>query len=282
MRRALRQIYNLIATLLKVHRLGIDKRFKSKIRETWLKVFFLNRYDSQNRSANIVGFEVKFLDYETLSYLYREIFLDNEYYFSAENDNPYIIDCGSNIGMSIFYFKMLYPKSRILAFEPGEEPFLCLEENVKNNNLLNSVKVHKAALSNREGTVDLYYDPDNLGSLVMSTKQERMPKQRQSVEATLLSKRISEEVDFLKIDIEGAELEVIEELSNAGKLRHVKQMAIEYHHHIMRESDVFSRMLSVLEDAGFGYQIGSHLGRPLKRKQFQDILVYAYRKKETA
>jgi FkbM family methyltransferase len=274
------QRQSLIETLTKVKRSEIEDRFKSKIRETWLKVFFLNRYDSKNRTANIVGFDMRFLDYEALSYLYNEIFIDNEYHFTAENENPYIIDCGSNIGMSIFYFKMLYPKSRILAFEPGEEAFFCLEENVRNN-LLNSIKVHKAALSNKEGIIDFYFDQENLGSLCMSTKQERMPKQRRSVEALLLSKHIDEEVDFLKIDIEGAELEVVEELSNARKLSYVKQMAIEYHHHIVSEADTFSRMLSVLEDAGFGYQIESNLGRPFKRDQFQDILVYAYRKKST-
>jgi FkbM family methyltransferase len=276
------QIYNLTKTLVNLHLLEIDKRLKRKVRETWLKVFFLKRYDSKNRSATIVGFKMRFLDYGILCYLYNEIFLGNEYFFTAENDNPYIIDCGSNIGMSIFYFKMLYPHSRILAFEPGEETFVCLEENVKNNNLLNSVQVHKAALLNREGTVEFFYDPSKLSSLVMSTKQERLPKHRRSVEATLLSKHIDEEVDFLKIDIEGVELEVIEELSNSGKLSYVKQMIIEYHHHIIRESDDFSRMLSILEDSGFGYQIESHLRRPLKREQFQDILVYAYRKKQTA
>jgi Methyltransferase FkbM domain len=142
--------------------------------------------------------------------------------------------------------------------------------------------VHKAALSNKEGIIDFYFDQKNLGSLCMSTRQERMPKQKRSVKALLLSKHIDEDVDFLKIDIEGAELEVIEELRNARKLSHIKQMAIEYHHHIVRKSDTFSRTLSILEDAGFGYQIESDLGRPFKREQFQDILVYAYRKKSTA
>ena len=82
-------------------------------------------------------------------------------------------------------------------------------------------------------------------------------------------------------DIEGAELEVIEELSNTRKLCFIKQMVIEYHHHIVGESDVFSKMLKLLEDAGFGYQIESQLCKPLIREQFQDILVYAYRKGST-
>ena len=55
--------------------------------------------------------------------------------------------------------------------------------------------MHKAALSNKEGTIDFYYDKDNVGALRMSTNQGRMPKQRRSVEASLLSKYINEEVN---------------------------------------------------------------------------------------
>ena len=285
MRRATQDIYYLIITLVRINRLEVEKSLKSKIRAAFLNVFFLKKYYSKNRIANIVGFKVKFLSYRLLSILFKEIFIDNAYYFVAETDSPYIIDCGSNTGMSVLYFKMLYPDSRIVAFEPGDETYFCLEENVENN-LLNSVDTHKAALSNKEGDIEFYYDPDDAGSISMSTKPEKISKQirqRRAVKASLLSKHIEEEVDFLKIDIEGAELEVIEELSNAKKLSYVKQMVIEYHHHLAREPYVFSRMLRLLEDAGFGYQIKykGHLGRPLIREQYQDIQIYAYRKKST-
>jgi len=213
--------------------------------------------------------------------MFNEVFLSNEYCFIADNDSPYIIDCGSSIGLSGMYCKILYPDSRIVAFEPGEETYFCLKENIKNN-ILNSVDIHKAALSNKEGNIEFYYDQDNAGSLTSSTKRERMPKQRGTVKALLLSKFIKEEVDFLKIDIEGAEQEVIEELNNANKLSYVNQMVIEYHHHIGREEDMLSKILSLLEDAGFGYQVNSQLGRPFIREQFQDIIIYAYRKQSTS
>jgi hypothetical protein len=58
-------------------------------------------------------------------------------------------------------------------------------------------------------------------------------------------------------------------------------MVIEYHRHIIKEDDVLSRMLKLLETAGFGYQIDSNLSRPLDQKQFQDILIYAYQKNST-
>lgn len=273
----MRHISQLITALAAIHGSRIDTRLKSEIRATWLRVFFLKRYDARRKVARVVGFDVRFLDYRSLSQLYTELFLKNEYHFIAERDDPRIIDGGSNIGMSILYFKMLYPNSRILAFEPGTEAFLCLEDNVKSNHL-STVTAHNLALSRTDGVIDFYYDAKHPGSLRMSTIQERMPRQRRTVPASPLSKHIDEEVDFLKLDVEGAERDVIEDLRHAGKLRHVKQMAIEYHHHIARESDDLARMLTVLEDAGFGYQIQGHLGRPLRREQFQDVLLYAYRK----
>jgi FkbM family methyltransferase len=270
-------LLDMARTFVKIRRLNTPAEIKARIRRSYLNVFALNKYDHKTNIANIAGYNVSFLDFRTFSQLFRELFINNDYYFSPDSDAPYIIDCGSNIGMSILYFKMLYPKCKIVAFEPGVETFSCLEKNVRDNRLT-FVDVHNAALSNTEGTLDFYYDPDNVGSLKMSLRQERMAKQTRSVHATRLSPFIDQEVDFLKMDIEGAELDVIEELYKAGKLSHIKQLIIEYHHHLTTDSDVLSTMLKILEDAGLGYQIESYLPRPLQREQFQDVLIYAYRK----
>lgn len=258
--------------------LAMGRNLRNRILSTWFKVFVLKKYDLKSRSADILGFKVKFFGFKQLSVLFNEIFISNEYYFKTEKENPYIIDCGSNIGMAVIYFKTLYPRSRIVAFEPGEEAFSCLEENVSNNSL-EFIELNNAAVSGEEGEVNFFFDGENLGSLTMSTKEERMPKQKRIVKSVLLSKIINEEVDFLKMDIEGAELEVIEELSREKKLGFIKQMVIEYHHHISKTTDEFSRILKYLEDGGFGYHIESPVvPRPLARGQFQDILICAYKK----
>lgn len=273
----LKDIFRLIRGLIRISMSDLEKSLKNRIRKACFEVFFPKNYDSRNKISGFAGYKVKICTYKALSYLFNEIFIEQEYYFVTKNKTPYIIDCGSNIGMSVLYFKMLYPDSEILAFEPCAEAFFCLERNIRNNNL-NSVLIYKKALSNKEGTIDFYYDQNDSGSLLMSTKQERMPKQKQTVEASVLSKYINRTVDFLKMDVEGAELEIMEELSHKGKLNDIKEMVIEYHHHIIRDADVFSKILRLLEDAGFGYQLESRLGRPLKHCQFQNILIYAYKK----
>jgi hypothetical protein len=98
------------------------------------------------------------------------------------------------------------------------------------------------------------------------------------VRAARLSSYITKPVDLLKIDIEGAETEVISELHIAGKLKFIKQAIVEYHHHIDKDSDSLSVMLGILEAAGFGYQIGAALPEPFKAGQFQDVIVHAYNK----
>ena len=68
------------------------------------------------------------------------------------------------------------------------------------------------------------------------------------------------------------------ELAGAGKLRHVRNIICEFHHHIDVDSDHLSTTLAILETAGFGYQIAAHLARPAGRKLYQDVIVYAYAK----
>ena len=98
------------------------------------------------------------------------------------------------------------------------------------------------------------------------------------METVRLSHFINREVDLLKLDIEGAELMVLEDLAGNGKLSLIREMIIEYHHHMDQNGDEFSRFLAILEGNGFGYQVYSNLTVPFSRETFQDILVYAYRK----
>ena len=278
MRRFRSRLYQLAASTREILNLTPDRSLRRKFLETYFLTFFLGRLDTEKRLARIAGYPVRYCTEKSLKFLFDEIFVRQDYLFSAETARPFILDCGSNIGMSVLYFKLLYPQSEITAFEPDREAFACLEWNVRENGFA-GVTVHRLALSNREGELDFYYDPADPGSLRMSAVRERMPGQKQVVPCTRLSKFIDRDVDLLKLDVEGVEKEILEDLQQAGKLGLVRQMVLEYHHHIHRDRDVFSGILGILEGAGFGYQVESAFSRPLRPHEFQDILVYAYQKK---
>lgn len=229
---------------------------------------------------NVLGARMRVLDYRAFVDVFSEIFVRQDYFFKAETQAPLILDCGSNIGMSVLFFKSLYPASRIIAFEPDRQTFDVLNSNVTRNRWEN-VEVHNKAIFPTDGVIDFFSDPNQPGSLAMSTARERFPGREvnaHKVQAVRLSEFIQGEVDLLKMDIEGAEESVLNELAESNKLKWVKEMFIEYHHHLNPDEDRLSDLFRLFEENGFGCQIHSPFKRPFDRRAFQDIQIYAYRR----
>jgi FkbM family methyltransferase len=231
------------------------------------------------RRTTILGMAVTFFDYYWLVEMFEEIFLRKQYYFESDTDEPFIIDVGSNIGLAILFFKTLFPRSAVTGFEPDPEAFEVLTKNVRDNGLHRVHALNQAVHDGRD-PVYLYGDRTTPGSPQMSTRSERISGNAKVVPATRLSEHIDERVDFLKLDVEGAERVVIQELEDSGTLGRVKRMAIEYHHHLDPDEDALSRMLATLERGGFGYQLEARIDRApgSRSRHFQNILVHAYRK----
>jgi FkbM family methyltransferase len=227
---------------------------------------------------DLLGYNIYFMGEFQFRVLFKEIYIDGSYFFQASDDRPLIFDCGSNIGMSVLFFKKLYPNARIVAFEPDPFTFEILRRNVDQNHL-SDIALHQIALSNRVGDIELFRDtsPDS-ASLVMSTLRQRHNVRSVIVPSQPLSKFISGKVDLVKLDVEGAEEAVMNDLIGADKLRLVRRLHLEYHHHIDKSVDSLSRMLRLLEENGFGYQLRAHTLAPWPSEaSFQDISIYAYR-----
>lgn len=221
-----------------------------------------------------MGFQITHFDRRTLNHLYREVFARQYYYFRAKKAAPVILDCGANAGMASLYFKWLYPKSRVLAFEPDPGTFRLLQENISRNNL--DVETYNCALWDQDTQVDFYVDPANPGGLLMSTDKSRAKGEPIKVAAKKLSEFIDSNVDFLKLDVEGAEHRVMCDLLQSGKLKAIQQMVIEYHHRLGQQKSSLGAFLSMLERAGFEYQIHAGLYPVASKGIFQDILIAAY------
>jgi FkbM family methyltransferase len=231
------------------------------------------------RRGTVLGMPVFFHDYYWLLEMYEDIFLRRQYEFESESPSPSIVDAGSNIGLAILFFKRLFPRAKVLGFEPDPDTFELLTRNVEANRL-DGVRIRNEALYDGREEVDLFGDPSAPGSPQMTTSGDRLPGAPRRVAATRLSEHLTEPVDFLKVDIEGAERVVLDELEEAGKLEFVGRMAIEYHHHLEAGDDGLAGLLATLERGGFGYQLDARLaGAPgLHPGRFQNVLVHAYKK----
>ena len=214
--------------------------------------------------------------YRSFLALFEEIYVGQPYAFACAKPNPVIFDCGSNIGISVLFFKKLFPNATIECFEPDPATFAILQQNIASNRLEN-VRAHAVALSDKNGEITFYNDPNQAGNLCMSIDAARMSKNAITVPTRKLSDLMMGPVDYCKIDVEGAEHLVIDDLAESGKLKLIDQLFIEYHHHIRADENRLGQMLAILEANGFGYQIaGVHI-TPQKARQFQDVLIYAYR-----
>jgi hypothetical protein len=84
---------------------------------------------------DVCGFHVTYPNHSHALFLLHEIFVNAEYEFRADHDQPCIIDCGANIGLSVLFFKALYPHATVIAFEPDSASLAQLTQIVEANGL---------------------------------------------------------------------------------------------------------------------------------------------------
>lgn len=175
-----------------------------------------------------------------------ELFDEELYMFTSATEQPYIIDCGANIGLSVFYFKKLFPQSKIIAFEPDVQMFELLRKNV---DWLEDVVIEKKAVWTEDTVLEFYTEGALAGSLVTDFGKKN---NKISIEAIDLKKYLNRKIDFLKIDIEGAENQLIFDLR--GHLSNVTNLFLEYHG-LLNEKQNLGEILNLLKDEGFQYYI---------------------------
>jgi len=226
-----------------------------------------------DRPFHILGMKVHAFSAETLFFLINEIFLEREYAIQLGRPDPFILDCGSNIGVATLFFKRMYPAARIVAFEPDTKTFALLKRNVEANQLTD-VSLNNLALSSETGSATFYSDLQRPGSLVMSLVKERTNGVPNAVLCDKLSRFVNAPVDLVKMDIEGAETDVIGEMRASGMLSKVSNVLMEFHHKTGPRQRL-SDMLCMLEDASFGYDVQAKF--PSGSGNSQDVLLRIYR-----
>lgn len=229
-------------------------------------------------TTNFMGRTLNLVDAASYLYMCDEIFLKKNYEFEASRKDPFIIDCGANIGLSVIFFKKLYPDSKIIAFEPDYNVFQALKKNVESFEL-RDVELHNKAVWFEE-TELTFYSEGSWGGKVASTSSAD-DKKFKKVKSVRLRDFLNKHVDFLKIDIEGAESSVLKDC--ALSLDEVEHMFFEYHS-ITGEKQVLHELLELLQKAGYRYHIKEASTRkmPFIEKPTTDmdlqLDVFAYRK----
>lgn len=197
------------------------------------------------KKTSLFGKDISITNFFWYIHGLNEIFLDETYRFKSDKKSPLIIDCGANIGLSVIYFKRLYPESKVIAFEADQNIADILASNLGNFGI-DDVKIESKAVW-IANTILSFKSDGAVGGQIADDTEDTI-----KVDAIRLKDFLSSEVDFLKIDIEGVEYEILKDCENS--LANVKNIFIEYHSFLKNEQKL-DEILLILKQAGFKYYI---------------------------
>ncbi len=206
------------------------------------------------------GYKISYRNDCELEVIYDDIFTKNTYFFETENPEPRIIDCGGHIGLAVLYFKSLYPRARIVTFEPNPETFFLLQRNIAQNNLRGIEAVNMALSHEDKEDATLYVGENFLEAWDSTDTLEadlwaNMHRYRGiPVRSARLSSYIKGRIEFIKLDIEGAEYDVLKE--SKAKIGSVGAITLEYHQNARNLArGKLERTLEILSVAGFRHEL---------------------------
>jgi FkbM family methyltransferase len=172
----------------------------------------------------------------------REVWLDEAYKLPVHGRLEVLVDLGANIGLTSLWLAQRYGCDKVIAIEPSAENARITRQNLKRNGVC--AEVVEAAIGPTEGRVAFSEARDsNEGRTGIGEHKVQMV----SMFSVLNRISSSENVDLLKIDIEGAEQELF--TGDLSWLQKVKSMIIEFHPTLVD----YPGLVNKLREHGFDY-----------------------------
>jgi FkbM family methyltransferase len=181
--------------------------------------------------------------------IYHEIFNLYDYYKDRNvkqiHEGDTVVDLGGNMGI---FNRWAYSQgaSRVISFEPDRRYFKLLSLNSDPRSV-----IFNAAVSHEMGELNLYESDHLGGSNVFGYQDKEGYSVRTYTLNYLFESGLVDKIDFLKVDIEGAEHAAFAGISddNLGK---VKTIAMEYHHsHFNYDEELRDNFIQRLNKLGF-------------------------------
>ncbi|MCL5985064.1 MAG: FkbM family methyltransferase [Actinobacteria bacterium] len=187
--------------------------------------------------------------------MYDEIFFKNKYnkFYKLKNGDI-VIDCGANVG----YYTCkaateVGPNGLVIAIEPDKTLFEILLKNVSINNLDNVISTNKGIWDKKDRLV-LYTSNKHPGDSSFILSKFNDTNRSYEVEVDSLDNILKilkiKKVDFLKMDIEGAETIAIRGANNLLKSNDKMKFVIAAYHKSTNNTFTSTEVLSILKSIG--------------------------------
>lgn len=190
------------------------------------------------------GRSIAYADLHSFYHQTSQIFGDRIYETTHRTSTPVIFDCGAHIGLASMFFKEHCPGARIHAYEADPAIAELCRANLTACGF-GDVEVTAAAVWTHDNGVRFAVSGDDSGHVAGSGEHD-VPSIR------LRDVLTAAPVDLLKLDIEGAEFDVLADCGDA--LRNVQRLIVEIHA-FGYANDRVGTLLHIIETCGFHYSI---------------------------
>lgn len=177
------------------------------------------------------------------AFIIGEIYGSEKYEaFYKINTNDIIFDVGAYVGLSSIKFANKTPGGLVVAFEPFPYNYQLLSCNIRNNNILNIIPVN-IALGKSDGVVEFFVGNGSAGH---SLRKEQATKNSIMIKMKTIDTIIKElnlpYVSFIKMDVEGAALDVLQGAESV--LRQKPHIVVACEHGLTEVNEVCEFLLS--------------------------------------
>src|SRR5438876_5565546 len=140
---------------------------------------------------------------------FEQVFIAREYDLPLHSRDPkFIIDGGANVGCASVFFAQRYPNASIYAIEPENSNYEVLTRNAKHYKNITPIE---AAVWNEDTFVEIANPLDEKWSFrVQNSSRNSSTRIRAVTVSSLMAEAGFDRVDILKLDIEGAEIELLD------------------------------------------------------------------------
>ena len=201
--------------------MGLLKKILNKLSDDKKESFY------RIRKANNIPLDFRQNKSEYL--ILKEIFEERVYaeYFPF-NKNSVIMDVGAHFGyFSLFASRNSHKDSIIYSFEPSSENFRMQKKNISDNKIEN-VKLFQCAIGDSNGRAKLFHSANPNHSLLNDGTSASSENVEVKTLETVVKENGIQQIDFLKLDCEGAEYRILETLP-AEIFQIIKTISMEFH-----------------------------------------------------
>lgn len=243
LRRPIKSSYKYIKTLKKTTKLFAND---SDLLQKLMQCNYVNIEGLTNKNPYVtIQFNEKNIRLNIINYdnikVVEEIFINLLYNFNV-NEDIVVCDVGMNVGVASLFFASFSNVKRVYGFEPFTETFKLAEENFKlNNELASKIYCSNYGLGKEDVSLNVPLSENGfLGGTTSSFVYKYLPENRKTKTTIVKVKEVSKIIQqiktgnptqkiLLKLDCEGAEYDIIDNLCTTGLIDEINYIFAEYH-----------------------------------------------------